>query len=127
MRDQLTVLTVAYLVVTVGFAVAAAMARRLAPAANTGCVVAQILLGVGAVVDLVAISRGARPADLATHLGYIGASLFIFPLLLQRPASHNKSGSHPSHQRVWHAVQAVAAGTLVVVVLRQAGTAASQR
>lgn len=123
MSGQLGAVLVSYVVLVGLLAVAAACGARCGRAVDAGAVVAQVLLTVRAGMDVAAVVRGSRPDDLVTHLGYIGVSVALLPLLLgQVAAGRGVADRGPSRAR--YAVLALACGVLVVVVLRQAETAA---
>ncbi|MGL5908637.1 MAG: hypothetical protein ACRCZP_01465 [Phycicoccus sp.] len=112
-----------YLVLVALLSGAAALGVRCGRAADAGVVVAEALLLARAVVDVVDVARGPRPADAATYLGYVVVSVVLLPLLLARSAGARLRTSETVRTR--HTVAAVACVALVVVVVRQTATAAA--
>ncbi|MGL5857204.1 MAG: hypothetical protein ACRC35_02115 [Angustibacter sp.] len=121
MSEDLSTVLVLYLSLVAGFAVAAALGAPVVRAATAGAGVAQALLVATAALDLVRVLRGPQPADPATHLGYVAASVALLPLLTGR-----RLRREPGRTPVWRsadlAVLALACAALVVVVVRQRST-----
>lgn len=81
----------------------------------TGAVVLEALLVGQAVLSVWSLLQGHRPADPATHVGYLACSVLLLPLLVLRPDGDTDT-------RWDDAVLAVAAVALAVVAIRAAAT-----
>lgn len=100
--------------------IAAALRRPLPPAVLAGVALLELTLLVQAAADVVSLAAGHDPGSLATHLGYLLASVLLLPLLvlLTRPPSASGARTQPA-EHVWSsAVLAVACCATAVVVVR---------
>jgi hypothetical protein len=104
----------AYLLLVAVLAAGAALGARVATAVWTGVVVGEVLLVGQALVDAGTLLGGHRPRELATHLGYLLASVLMLPLLV---AGRRGARATPV-SRTDHAVVALAAAVTVVVSVR---------
>lgn len=103
---------VIYLAVVAVLAGAAAAGVRCGVAVGAGVVVGEILLVVQALLDVISYLRGHRPAETATHLGYLVVSVVLLPLLAGRALGEAEVS------RSDYVVVALACAVTVVVVLR---------
>jgi hypothetical protein len=127
MRDQLGTVLVLYLGLVALTAGAAAAGARCLRAADTGAVVAQVLLVALAVADVSVLASGRRPASMGTHVGYLIVSVTLLPLLagpaspLLRPAGQ-VGDTRGGRARGRPAVLTLTCLALAVVVVRQSRT-----
>jgi hypothetical protein len=117
---SLLTVVAAYLLLVATLASAAALGARVATAVWAGVVVGQVLLVVQALVDAGTLLTGHRPGELATHLGYLVASVLMLPLLVSGASGgFGRSGVRgPGATRTDHLVVALAAAVTVVVSVR---------
>ena len=108
--------TAGYLALVALLAVLAALGVRCGTSVATGIVVAQVLLVVLVLLDVVAYARGRRPADPATHFGYVAVSVLLLPLLTAR---RRATGARDATDNL---VVALACAAAVVVVVRMHAT-----
>lgn len=100
-----------------GWALGAALARRRpGPAHTLALVILQVLLVGHAVLDAESLITGHRVPDLATHLGYVAASVGLLPLLIGDPRGLREASSGRT------TVTAVACAGVAVILLRQWAT-----
>lgn len=125
MTSGLLVVVAGYLALVAAVAAAAMLGVRCAPALRTGIVVAQVLLVIQAAVDTVTLLRGHRPADPATHLGYLVTSVALLPLLTARPGATREPPASASRSTAAVAALACAATAVVVVRLHATWAAAA--
>ena len=81
MSPETLQVVVIYLALVAVLAGAAAAGVRCGVAVRAGVVVGEILLVVQALLDVISYLRGHRPAETATHLGYLVVSVVLLPRL----------------------------------------------
>lgn len=100
-----------------GWALGAALVRRRpGPVHTLALVILQVLLVGHALLDAGSLLAGHRVPDLATHLGYVVASVGLLPLLVGDP--RGLQDADPGRTTV----TAVACAAVTVVLLRQWAT-----
>jgi peptidoglycan/LPS O-acetylase OafA/YrhL len=83
----LTLVSVLYLGVTATVAVATGLGAPLHAATRTGYAVGRALGGLCALLDSLSLVRGHRPAELATHVGYVVCAVVLPPVVTGRRTS----------------------------------------
>lgn len=119
MTQALSGAVVLYLGLVAFLAVAAALGAPLERAAQTGVVVAEVMLVVQAILDVAQMLNGGPTGEPAVHLGYVAVSVLLLPMLV-RPFEPDTA---PTVRRGRQVVIALACLVMIVVVFRQRSTA----
>lgn len=110
-----------YAALLAGWSTASALGRRATePLHRAGLMLLEGAAVVQAGLDVVAQLGGHRPAERATHLGYVAASVVILPITLALTVPTEERGPWDA------AIAAVACLAMLVVALRLSATWASR-